>query len=317
MVTRRGRRGVPVNAMAGFGPLLRLNLRRDRLLLPVYVVLFASVAGGSAAATVGVYPDEVSRRAGAELINATPALVAMYGRIYDPASLGAVSVIKLTGMGTALVALVAVLMVIRHTRADEEVGRYELLAAGAVGRFAFLGAAVATAAIGSVGIGSGTAVPWSWPGCLPRGPPPSGSAGRWRASRSPGSAPSLPSSRPARALLEAWASRRSGRPSCSARSATPAARNRAGRLAVADRLGSADPPLRRRPVGRSPLLPLVFGVTSALAAGLLQERRDLGAGVLPPRAGPRHAARWLTGPLALAWRLQRRPSSLGWSSSSS
>ena len=71
----------------------------------------------------------------------------MHGRIYDVTSLGAASMIKMTGMGTAFIALLAFLLVIRHTRADEEVGRYELAAAGEVGRYA----AVTAALIISVG----------------------------------------------------------------------------------------------------------------------------------------------------------------------
>ncbi len=43
---------------------------------------------------------------------------------------------KLIGLGTAFVAVFALLVVIRHTRADEEVGRTELAAGGVVGRYA-------------------------------------------------------------------------------------------------------------------------------------------------------------------------------------
>ena len=60
----------------------------------------------------------------------------MHGRIYDPTSLGAGSMVKMTGMGTAMVGLLAILLVIRHTRADEEVGRTELAAGGVVGQYA-------------------------------------------------------------------------------------------------------------------------------------------------------------------------------------
>ena len=141
-----------MNELNGTRALLATNLRRDKLLLPVCAATFAGVAGSSAAATAGVYPDAASRTLAAELLNATPALVAMFGRVYEP-SLGAIGLIKLTGLGTAMVGLFALLVVIRHTRADEELGRYELLAGGSIGRFASLAASLVTAAIGAVLIG--------------------------------------------------------------------------------------------------------------------------------------------------------------------
>lgn len=142
-----------MNELNGMRALLFMNLRRDRLLLPICVATFAGVAGSSAAATAGLYPDVATRAVAAELFNATPALLALYGRVYDPTSLGAIGLIKLTAFGVVMVGLFAALVVIRHTRADEELGRYELLAGGSIGRFAALTAALVTAAIGVVGVG--------------------------------------------------------------------------------------------------------------------------------------------------------------------
>lgn len=136
---------------AGTGPLVRLALRRDRMLIPAWVVGFAIVAGFSAAATMELYPDVASRITFAETSNATAGLVAMYGRIYDPSSLGAVSLLKLSGFGAALVALLMVVIVVRHTRAEEEAGRLELLGATSVARSAPLAAATIVA-VGTNGL---------------------------------------------------------------------------------------------------------------------------------------------------------------------
>jgi ABC-2 type transport system permease protein len=46
-------------------------------------------------------------------------------------------------------------------------------------------------------------------------------------------------------------------------------------------------------------------VAVAAAAAVFATRRDLGAGLVPPRPGPAQAARSLRSPLALAWRLNR------------
>ena len=154
-----------MNELNGTRVLLSTNLRRDKLLLPICVATFAGVAGSSAAATAGLYPDAASRNPAAELLNATPALVAMFGRVYEP-SLGAIGLIKLTGLGTAMVGLFALLVVIRHTRADEETGRAELIDSTMVGRYASLtaalllsfGASLLTGLIGAAGL-LGTSVP--------------------------------------------------------------------------------------------------------------------------------------------------------------
>lgn len=142
---------------AGTGTMLRLALRRDRWLLPAWVLGIAAVAMFSAAATKDLYPTVASRTEAAQAINATAAFVALYGKVYDPTSLGALSLIKMTAFGTALVGIVFVFLMIRHTRTDEETGRLELLAAGALGRMAPLAAAFGLCAIGSVTLGLATA----------------------------------------------------------------------------------------------------------------------------------------------------------------
>ena len=78
-----------VSAYAGTGALVRLALRRSRIMLAVWVVVFVVFAAYSATATVDLYPSPASRIAAADTINSSQALVAMYGRVYDPSSLGA------------------------------------------------------------------------------------------------------------------------------------------------------------------------------------------------------------------------------------
>jgi ABC-2 type transport system permease protein len=130
------------DTLVGTGALTRLGLRRDRWLLTAWVIGLATLAGASAKATVGLYPDTASRIEAANAINASGALVALYGRIYDPTSLGAVSMIKLTGLYSALIAILMLFVVIRHTRAEEESGRLELVSGGRLGRAAPLTAAL-------------------------------------------------------------------------------------------------------------------------------------------------------------------------------
>lgn len=147
-----------MSELSGTRAILAMDLRRDKIVLPVCVATFAAVAAGSAAATIGLFPDEASRLEGAELINLSAALVAMYGRVYDPTSIGALSMIKMIGMGTVAIALFAVMIMVRHTRADEELGRHELLSGGSLGRGAPLAAALLVATGTSVIIGLATAL---------------------------------------------------------------------------------------------------------------------------------------------------------------
>lgn len=143
-----------MTGVTGVGPLVRLAVRRDRVLLPVWAVLLAGMAGLSASATVGLYPDLASRVQAAQNINATSSLVGLYGRIYDVTALGALATIKLGGFGAALLGVLGLVLIVRHTRAEEEAGRLELVGAGVVGRYAALTAALLVTTTAVVAIGA-------------------------------------------------------------------------------------------------------------------------------------------------------------------
>ena len=103
-------------------------------------------------------PTEAARAGFAASIMASPAQRALYGQVYND-SLGAVGIWK-AGMFHLLIAVAVILTVIRHTRADEETGRTELIDSTAIGRYASLsaalmlsfGASIATGAIGAAGL---------------------------------------------------------------------------------------------------------------------------------------------------------------------
>jgi len=142
----------------GTGILVRLAIRRDRVMLPAWIASAVVAAAVSARAAVDLYPTAVSRIEAAETLNRSQALVALYGRVYDPTSLGALAMIKLGGFGAVCVAMLAVVIVIRHTRAEEESGRSELVGATAVGRRAPLAAALTVAVLANLALALFTAV---------------------------------------------------------------------------------------------------------------------------------------------------------------
>jgi ABC-2 type transport system permease protein len=141
------------STLTGTGQLVRLALRRDRWVLPLWLVAFAMMAGSAAQAGATLYPDEASRFEAATALNATASMVALFGRVYDPASLGALSLIKYTAFMTAALAALMAFVTIRHTRSEEESGRLELLGGGRVGRNAPLTAAMLVSFGASVVVG--------------------------------------------------------------------------------------------------------------------------------------------------------------------
>ena len=147
-----------MDRFVGTWTLTRFALRRDRILLPVWILVFSLMTVFSASATMALYPDEASRVTAASAVNDVPVAVAMYGRIWDPTSLGALSLLKMAAMGGVLIGVLAIMLVTRHARAEEEKGRTELLGATVVGAWAGLSAAVIVTAVAMVGIGVLSAV---------------------------------------------------------------------------------------------------------------------------------------------------------------
>lgn len=139
--------------------MLRLYLRRDRIVLPLWVLLLSvPLAPVYISSVERVYPTQPYRAMFAATIMASPAQRALYGPVYND-SLGAVGIWK-AGMFHLLIAVAVILTVIRHTRAEEETGRSELIDSTVVGRYASLtaallmtfGACLATGAIGAAGL---------------------------------------------------------------------------------------------------------------------------------------------------------------------
>ncbi len=295
-----------MTGLLGTGSLVRLALRRDRVLLPVWIAVLVVSAAGTAAATIGVYPTVADRVRFAGLVNGTSSLVALYGRIYDTSSLGEVSLFKMGGLGAALVAVLTLLTVVRHTRAEEETGRLELLGATAIGRHAALAAAVVVAFGVSVLVGLCTTL-----ALIGVGLPAAGSVAFGLAWAGVGIAFA------AVAALAAQVTR-------SARTATGLAVATLAVVyvlrAVGDTASATGPTWLSwlSPIGWAQQLrpyagdrwwslaiTIGFAVLATAAAVALAARRDLNAGLMADRPGPAHASSLLRGPLGLAWRLQR------------
>lgn len=143
----------PGSSATGARLLLRQNLRRDRIVVPVVLALMVLMTYASAAATDTLYTSATQQVAAAETINGQPAIVALYGRILDVHSLGELAMTKMTVLYAMFASILFIVVVRRHTRVEEETGRAELVGAAAVGRNAPLAAALAEALGVALGLG--------------------------------------------------------------------------------------------------------------------------------------------------------------------
>jgi polyether ionophore transport system permease protein len=300
--TRREQSG----GFVGTGALLRLALRRDRVVATTWILIFVLMAAGSAGAVEGLYPDHTSRVSAAAGINNTPAMVALYGRVYDPTSLGAVGLIKLVAFGAAFVALVCMFTVVRHTRSEEEAGRLELIGATVVGRYASLTAALLMSVGASLVLGVLTAF-----GLAGAGLPTSGAFAFGLSWAFVGIAFAAVGAVAAQVTSSARTARALGASVLAVAYLLRAVGDSTGEesetwLSWVSPIGWGQ---QVRPFAGDQwwvlLYLAVFAVLVSAGAYALVSHRDHGAGLLADRPGPANAAVGLRTPLALAFRLQR------------
>lgn len=296
--------------LAGTWHLTRLALRRDRVVLPIWIVLLSIVPASSVTTFTQFYPtmaDRLALQAGA---SANPSYALLYGPPFDLTTPGGFIAWRMCGFLALLIGLMAVFTVTRHTRAEEDTGRAELLASAVVGRYAALTASVLVAGGASVLIGLIQAGSLAGAGL-----PAAGSVAFGAAEALAG----LVFTAVAAVAVQLAEYSRTANGIGTAVVGTAFLLRGAGDSTVDARWLSWLSPIGWTQQVRAfagerwwvLLLPAGFAlVTGALGFWLLP-RRDVGVGILPPRPGPATAAPGLRSPLALAWRLHRGPL-LGW-----
>jgi ABC-2 type transport system permease protein len=298
--------------LAGTGALIRFALRRDRVRLTAWVVGLSVYVTMVASSFPGIYPGAAERQARAALMG-SPGGIAFGGpKIgFSNYTLGAMMTNEMLGLTAIVVALMSIFLVVRHTRADEEAGRTELVLAGPVGRGAPLAAALAVATIANVllatltalGLGALGVESIDWPGSIVYGAA-LGMVGLVFAGVAAVMAQLTSHGRGALglaglALGVAFALRAIGDIG-------------AGPLSWLSPIGWAQ---RTYAYVDNRWWPLLIGlgvaVLLAAAAARLGARRDFGSGLRQPRPGPRAASDALATPTGLAARLQRG-ALIGW-----
>jgi len=291
-------------ALAGVRELARLAVRRDRIMLPVWIYVSALITAEITFGLKKLYPTGASRDAIVVTVGKNPALSFLYGQLHG-SSLGALTDWRFLTYAAVYAGLMSVFLVIRHTRADEQAGRLELVGSAAVGRQAPLTAALAVAAVANLAVMVLMAVVEIFLGL-----PTAGAIAFGLAAGGCG-------------LVFAAMAAVTAQLSETARGARGLAFAVMGGVfllrGIGDSAGAHGPTWLSwlTPIGWSELvqpftsprwwvLALLAGTAAALAglAYALAAHRDQGAGLIPDRPGPPRAGPALRGPLGLAWRLQ-------------
>ena len=100
----------------------RFLLRRDRIVLTSWIALIAGVVLSVTGQYTRMFPTPESALAFAHDVAGNAALTAFTGQLTDPTLPGLIRW-KIADVAFTLTALMAILTVIRHTRAEEESGR--------------------------------------------------------------------------------------------------------------------------------------------------------------------------------------------------
>jgi ABC-2 type transport system permease protein len=132
-----------VSSLTGMNAMLRLAIRRDRVKLPGWIAALVLLAWAQGGGIEGVYPTQQAREAYAT-VTASNAAARLFGAVDGP-SLGSIMMVELFVFFAIIVALLCSMLVVRHTRQNEQAGRLELVRSAEVGRHAPLAAALVLA----------------------------------------------------------------------------------------------------------------------------------------------------------------------------
>lgn len=303
---------------AGTWTLIKLILRRDRLKLPLWIVLVVGFTLGMVPLLKNTYGDEATLTTLYQTFQGNSAGLFMTGMMDDP-TFGALFTIETVLWVGLAVAFMNTLLVIRHTRQNEETGAQELILSGRVSHQASLIAILIVAFVVNLLIALGLGAGLSADSAL-------STSGAWLYSLAMGLfgftfaaiaavvAQLTQSARTANGILAGIIG------------ASFLVRGVGDILSRADTAGITQPhwlsnlsPFGWMQATRSltleywwPLaIPVVFSAVVIPAAFWLLSRRDVGAGILPGRKGRARASKFLKTPLGFTWYLQKNVF-IGW-----
>jgi len=298
--------------------LYRQRLRRDRWQLISWVLSIGVLALFAVTAIAKTFGDEAARAEILRLATATPAILLLRGLARGP-ELASFTFFEIFAFLALLAAFMNTFMAVRHTRAEEESGRAELVFATAAGRWAPLAATVLHGLAADVLVAFATAV-----GFMGGGLDPAGSLVAGLATGAVGfaflgvgllTAEFFSTSRGANGISSALAM---------AAYLLRGFGDATGQVGPDGMTITAAWPSWLSPIGWGQqtfaytgnrlwplLLPLALGFTCVAAVVAVMARRDVGASILMGRAGRTDARPTLRGSFSLALRLQQG-AIIGW-----
>lgn len=304
-------RGGSASTLTGWFDLLRLLLRRDRIQLLIWIAAVAALVLVSAASLEGLYPNQASLDSYASLVQGNAAVIVQAGPGYGLASnptIGSVLMNEVSLWTIILVGVMSIFLVTRHTRAEEESDRAELLRSAPVGRHAPGAATMAGALVANVAAATVVAI-----GLLLDGFETVGTL-------------AFAATLVGAGMVFAGVTLVTAQVASSGRAATGMGLSVVGVSFVLRAIGDVTENAMSwlSPIGWGQairaftderwwvlLLPVSATVVLTVTASALAGHRDFGSGMLADRAGRSAATRWLATPLGLAGRLQRG-ALIGW-----
>ncbi len=127
---------------AGTGALLRFALRRDRIRLPVWIAVGTGMVALQSVSSQTFYDSPADLAAYRASVGSNAATIALAGPPVGLDTVAGAVAFEISATVMLIAALMVMFTVARHTRADEETGRTELIRSARVGRHAPLLAAV-------------------------------------------------------------------------------------------------------------------------------------------------------------------------------
>lgn len=299
------------STLTGWFELLRLLLRRDRTQLVIWIAAVAVLVLASAASLEGLYSDQASIEGYASLVQGNAAVIVQAGPGYglaDNPTVGSVLMNEVSMWTLILVGIMSIFLVTRHTRAEEESNRAELLRSAPVGRHAPGVATMVGALVANVAAATVVAA-----GLLLDGFDPVGTV-------------AFAASLVGAGMVFAGITLVAAQIASSGRATTGMALSVLGVSFALRAIGDVTDNGMSwlSPIGWGQaigafaderwwvlVLPVSATVLLSVTASSLAGHRDFGSGMLFDRAGRSEATRWLATPLGLAGRIQRG-ALIGW-----
>ncbi len=136
--------------LAGTGALIRFAARRERVRVPVYLLILVALIASTAAQSESLYSTQAERDQYAATVAGNPGLIAIVGPAYAVTNVGGDTAWQWGAFGAVTAALMSMFIVGRHTRGEEQSGRSELIRASVVGRYAPTAAAMVVVTVVNV-----------------------------------------------------------------------------------------------------------------------------------------------------------------------